>query len=168
VLLNQCVQCHDLRTVLVQPRTPATWWRTVQRMGERSELLNPIAETEPWQVTAYLIALSPALQTAAAQRRADTATASEEQVQAAKALESVLLDVSAERQAIDPAQAREAFEFNCSLCHETSTVAAALPTSAAQVGELIARMVDNGLNVPALDIEAVFQHLMTTYVDAGS
>src|SRR5437867_2161171 len=33
VLLSKCVQCHDLRTVLVKPRTPENWGQTVGRMA---------------------------------------------------------------------------------------------------------------------------------------
>ena len=36
VLTRKCVTCHDLRTVLVRPRTPDNWRAIVQRMAERS------------------------------------------------------------------------------------------------------------------------------------
>jgi mono/diheme cytochrome c family protein len=165
VLLNQCVACHDLRTVLVQPRTPATWWRTVQRMGERSELLTPIGELAQWQVTAYLIALSPALQSAAALRRVEVVNEDQGQASASAALGAAVLNRDTERQLINVDEARAAFEFNCSLCHELSTIAAAPPRSTVEVTELIARMVDNGLSAPARDIDAVFQHLLATYAN---
>ena len=42
VLRSKCVQCHDLRTILVRPRTPETWRRTVQRMAARSTVLDAI------------------------------------------------------------------------------------------------------------------------------
>ena len=83
VLLNRCVACHDLRTVLVRPRTPSDWWRTVARMGERSLLLEPITLEEQQRVTAYLIAISPALQVCASQTRAEDQEAERRQAQAA-------------------------------------------------------------------------------------
>ena len=70
VLTTHCVQCHDLRTVLAQPRTPQNWRLTVQRMAERSSFLSPISEDEEWHVTAYLIAISPVLQRSVRERRA--------------------------------------------------------------------------------------------------
>ena len=62
VLQSKCIQCHDLRTVLARPRTPDAWRETVRRMAARSTILNPIAESEQWEVTAYLIAITPTLQ----------------------------------------------------------------------------------------------------------
>lgn len=65
VLLRQCVQCHDLRTILMQPRTPENWVRTVTRMAERSRLWDPIEERDQWITSAYLIAIMPDLQKSA-------------------------------------------------------------------------------------------------------
>ena len=62
ILTAKCVQCHDLRTVLIRPRTPQAWRQTVSRMANRSTILNPITEDDQWFVTAYLIAESPTLQ----------------------------------------------------------------------------------------------------------
>ncbi len=62
VLRQQCIECHDLRTVLAQPRTPNAWRQTVRRMADRTTLVDPLDEEEQWQVTAYLVALSPQLQ----------------------------------------------------------------------------------------------------------
>jgi hypothetical protein len=61
VLLSKCVQCHDLRTVLVKPRTPDNWVQTVSRMAERA-VFDPISDEEQWRVATYLIAISPELQ----------------------------------------------------------------------------------------------------------
>lgn len=159
VLLTQCVTCHDLRTVLVQPRTPSSWWRTVGRMADRSLLIDPIADEEQWRVTAYLIAISPELQSAAAKRRGAAVTvASGQQV-----ADRVLSEASATPPRSDPAVAREAFESYCSLCHELSVVSEAPPATAAEARELIGRMVDNGLIVSSEEIEAIFQHLVETY-----
>ena len=61
VLLGQCVQCHDLRTVLLRPRTPENWVQTVTRMAERS-VFTPITEAQQWAVATYLIAITPTIQ----------------------------------------------------------------------------------------------------------
>ncbi len=62
VLLGSCVKCHDLRTILYRPRTPSGWWSTVERMAEKPALFEPMTETEMYEVTAYLIAITPDLQ----------------------------------------------------------------------------------------------------------
>lgn len=61
VLLDNCVKCHDLKTILAKPRTPSSWYRTVIRMAEKPALFEPISEREQWQVTAYLVAITPDL-----------------------------------------------------------------------------------------------------------
>ncbi len=62
ILLNKCVSCHDLKTVLAQPRTPSNWLATVTRMAEKPALSGPITKSEQWQVSAYLIAITPDLE----------------------------------------------------------------------------------------------------------
>ena len=65
ILRQECIDCHDLRTVLAKPRTPENWRQTVRRMADRTTMLNPLEENEQLQVTAYLVALSPDLQKSA-------------------------------------------------------------------------------------------------------
>ena len=62
VLNNKCIVCHDLRTVLARPKTAKQWRQTVTSMASRSDIFTPISSDEQWQVTAYLIAISPDLQ----------------------------------------------------------------------------------------------------------
>ena len=62
VLLNHCVKCHDLKTILARPRTAQGWWQTVLRMAEKPALFRPISERDQWRVTAYMIAITPDLQ----------------------------------------------------------------------------------------------------------
>jgi len=76
VLLTQCVSCHDLKTILIRPRTPGDWVRTVQRMADR-QIFDPIEEPEQWAVSAYLIAISPELQNSAKARRVEQMRAAE-------------------------------------------------------------------------------------------
>ena len=69
VMMEKCTTCHDLRTVLAKNRTASSWKSTVSRMAAQSDLLTPINEDEEWQVTAYLIAISPELVKTAKQKR---------------------------------------------------------------------------------------------------
>lgn len=62
ILVNKCVTCHDLKTVLAQPRTPSNWVSTVARMAEKPAVSGPITKPEQWEVSAYLIAITPDLE----------------------------------------------------------------------------------------------------------
>lgn len=82
VLLRGCVKCHDLKTILAKPRTPKNWYRTVKRMGEKPTLFTPLSEAQQYQVTAYLVAITPSLQQSAKRIRA----AEEDKAEAMQAL----------------------------------------------------------------------------------
>jgi mono/diheme cytochrome c family protein len=63
VLVSKCTGCHDMRTILVQPRTAARWLDVSWRMLEKP---NPFGEeitnADVVAVTAYLVAITPDLQ----------------------------------------------------------------------------------------------------------
>ena len=69
VLVERCVSCHDLKTILDRPRTPKGWWDVVERMGEKPALFSPLQENELLDATAYLIAITPDLQKSVKKRR---------------------------------------------------------------------------------------------------
>ncbi len=62
VLLNKCVKCHDLKTILARPRSANDWYTTVGRMAEKPALFAAINDAEILHVSAYLIAITPDLQ----------------------------------------------------------------------------------------------------------
>ncbi len=82
VLLEECTFCHDLRTAISRPRTPADWVRTVQRMAEKPTLGPRIGPEEAHAAAAYLVAITPELQRSAKSKRAEDME-KEEAVQAA-------------------------------------------------------------------------------------
>jgi mono/diheme cytochrome c family protein len=147
VLLSKCVQCHDLRTVLVKPKTPDAWMQTVNRMADRAVIGKPIEERERWYVAAYLIAISPELREAVRVRREQEL----EQEQSAEAIRKLPSGARFEREA-----AKQKFESLCVQCH-------ALPTVAAKTGEevkaLVARMVGNGLTATGDELAQVVFYL---------
>jgi rubredoxin/mono/diheme cytochrome c family protein len=159
ILRRQCVDCHDLRTVLARPRTPDNWRQTVRRMADRSLLVKPLEESEQWQVTAYLIALSPQLQRSAQQLR-------EQQTQHGKVEQAAQKVVQAEPQAAayDAPAARQLFESKCSQCHAVDEVDKAPPDSADAARELVAWMVDEGLEASEAELAQLVQYLTETYV----
>ncbi len=147
VLLNKCVQCHDLRTVLVRPKTPEAWLQTVNRMADRAVIGKPIEERERWHVAAYLVAISPDLQQAVKTKR-EQELQSEEAIDAVRKLPADLR--------FEPAVAKQTFETKCAQCHALPTVNA---KSTEEVKELVARMARNGLVASAEEFAHVVYHL---------
>jgi mono/diheme cytochrome c family protein len=159
VLLSKCVQCHDLRTVLLKPRTPDNWVQTVSRMAERS-VFNPITEAEQWRVAAYLVAISPELQKGFREKKAM-------EVEAAKAKQTLaswtLPTSDAALKEFDVDAARRTFEQTCTQCHGLKNVERKPPTSLDEARALVARMVENGLEAEPQELEQVVLYLTKTY-----
>ena len=159
VLLSKCVQCHDLRTVLLKPRTPDNWVQTVRRMAERS-VFNPISDDEQWRVAAYLIAISPELQRGFREKKAM-------EMEATKAKQAVAgFTVPAGDAALrqfDMNVARQTFEETCTQCHSLKNVERKPPGSFAEARELVARMVENGLDAQPQELEQIVFYLVRTY-----
>ncbi len=138
VLTQKCTQCHDLRTILAKPRTPDAWHKTVKRMANRSTILTPINQSEQWQVTAYLIAISPTLREVASEKRALNLQTSASKKALTQASVAVLENY-------DDDQAKGLFEVKCAQCHETALIDKASLDDRDAVVTLITRMVTNGL-----------------------
>lgn len=133
VLLGKCVQCHDLRTVLVRPKTPEAWLQTVNRMAERAVIGKPIEPRERWVVASYLAAISPDLREAVLEKR-------EQDLKTEEAIATVRSLPTGTR--FDLNTAKSVFEAKCIQCH-------ALPNpqlaSVEEAKALVARMAGNGL-----------------------
>ncbi|MBI3193972.1 MAG: hypothetical protein HYZ34_05805 [Ignavibacteriae bacterium] len=161
VLLSKCVQCHDLRTVLVKPRTPEQWVQTVTRMAERS-VFNPIDEREQWHVATYLIAISPDLQKGFRQKKQEETEA----VQSKEMIEPMTSEAIADSpsaKTFDMAIAQATFEMTCSKCHQLSNIETSPPKNAKQAKGIVARMVMNGLQAPEYELEQIVFYLEKTY-----
>ena len=156
VLMGKCVTCHDLRTVLIRPKAPDSWVQTVQRMSERA-IFEPILEDEQWAVAAYLIAISPELRDAAKKRREEDKAreGAKVAVEAASTTASAIV--------FDHAKAKAIFEKTCSKCHKPTDVQNEPPKDLEAAKKLVARMVDNGLEAPAADLEQIVMFLAETY-----
>ena len=159
ILTAKCVQCHDLRTVLVRPRTPQAWQQTVSRMANRSTILNPITEDDQWFVTAYLIAVSPTLQQTLKERRKMETRAIESQTSMQSAMNlSEIEDADYEH-----AAAEKLFKQKCSQCHDHTQIEQAPPATKADVLALVQRMVGNGLAASEAELGAIIRYLNVTY-----
>ncbi len=159
VLINKCTQCHDLRTALARPRTPESWRQTVSRMASRSTILNPISETEQWQVTTYLIAISPTLQRTLRQKRNLDQQSADSQQAARMASEKMM--TMADDFNVDAA--RELFQTRCSQCHSPVLVEAKPPGSADEALQLVTRMVRNGLQGTDEELATIVRYLTLAY-----
>lgn len=158
VLTRKCTQCHDLRTILVKPRTPEAWHSTVTRMANRSTTLNPINESEQWSVTAYLIAITPTLQQGVSERREETIEASASRTAVRES------DVAA-LENYDAVAAEALFQAKCSQCHASGLVEASTLNTADDVRGLVTRMVANGLNAGDAELSQIMAYLTDTFAE---
>ena len=63
VLVGACVRCHDMRTILVKPRSAKGWYDVNLRMTEKPSVFGePIDPADVPYVTAYLVAITPEIQ----------------------------------------------------------------------------------------------------------
>ncbi|MDC0721410.1 c-type cytochrome [Nannocystis bainbridge] len=155
ILATKCVVCHDLKTVLVQPRSPAGWWRTVERMADKPMFEDPMTERELYDVTAYLVAITGDLQKSARQQR-------EQKLKQQQAIAPV--DPAAPAPTYDASAAQKAFETRCAECHDLAEVDKKPPTSAREVKEVIERMVaDNGMTAPAAELDLCYAFMIRKY-----
>lgn len=161
VMLSQCVECHDLKTILARPRSPQDWVHTVERMGEKPALSKPLEDRDLWAVSAYLIAISPDLQASAAKKRQQELDAKK-----AKATAQAALDEGKEGggSAAPTAEvAKPLLEKHCTQCHELDELDKKPPKTKKEVDSLLSRMLDNGLEAPPADLKSLNAYLTATY-----
>jgi mono/diheme cytochrome c family protein len=161
VLFDNCVRCHDLKTILAKPRTPKGWWDTVSRMSEKPALFEPATELESMQVTAYLIAITPQLQKSVKRQRevsseraiALTETDSNSTISSTisnvpspdvpkpTTTKTVVASDDAGKVAVDLVKAKAVFMDVCSQCHPIADIDAAPPHSESDARAMVRRMV---------------------------
>ena len=192
VLHTQCTYCHDLRTVLAEPRTANSWWSTVKRMAGRSDLIDPITEQQQWQVTAYLIAISPDLQQSAKLKRKQDLEAAKSKQAVERVAESsanqtdagsnesdggetseqstddqpkVSLDPLPKPKNYSETVAKFLFESKCSECHELDEVENYPFTDRDDVKDVLERMIGKGMEASDTEIEVLFYYLNQTFLE---
>lgn len=165
VLLRKCVACHDLKTILVRPRAPADWVRTVDRMTIKPAFTEPISEHEGLVVSAYLVAISRELQKSLKERRAEELAkqTAEEALTAAAAAAA-----APAKGPIDEAAAKKAYEAVCSQCHDLSDVDKASPATEAAVTDLIKRMIEeNDMKASRDQLDMIEWYMIKKFVHRG-
>jgi hypothetical protein len=189
VLLDKCVKCHDLKTILARPRSASDWFQTCERMAEKPALFAPLSLEETWAVSAYLVAITPDLQKSRKLQR-------EQEEQREEAMEEVAATAEPPAAPIpppveplakpaeptppapatppppprrveasfDPVKSKAAYEKVCSQCHELSDVDDLPPRSEASAQKLITRMVENGLTAKQSELRQVKWYLVQHFV----
>ena len=139
-MVTQCAICHDLRTVLLRPRPPVDWLQTVVRMAEKPNPSGIISELEQQRIVAYLVAITPDLQSSLQTKRQQATQVSG--------------GTNGDPQAV--------FESTCSQCHPSNLIKShdfkKDPSKA-----LLERMIVNGLKASKADLETVLAHLDQTF-----
>jgi len=171
VLQRKCVICHDLRTILVKPRTPPDWVRLVNRMAIKPMIGEPIYQEEEWTVSAYLIAITPDIQVSVREQRQEQMRSNE----AKEAVQTATVAMQAEAATVvgarlprtyDEVEAKALFEDRCSQCHPITDVEDYPPRSEEETTELITRMIDIGLYLEEEEIELITRYINENYLDS--
>ena len=171
VLVTKCVVCHDLKTILVQPRSPSGWWKTVDRMALKPTFSEPMSLGEQYLVTGYLIAISGDLQKSVKELRAQEKKKNEaladvkQEAKDVKA-EATGADSSAglDLPPFDEAEATKTYDKVCAQCHDLSDVDAKPPESAEEVKNLILRMIgENGMEATKEELDLVYLYMVKKY-----
>lgn len=184
VLVGDCVRCHDMRTILVRPRTASGWYKVVDRMTEKPSVFGPPTRPEdvPY-VTAYLIAITPEIQESrkleqeeADQRNAVLAGLVDEVVgggKSAPAVGNAGSDAAAVKPAtpaakpVDDARGAELLEQYCVDCHELDEVTDYGGADRTGWTKVMADMVEEGAEIPEADAEALITFLTAKYPKEG-
>ena len=163
VLQRKCVVCHDLRTILVKPRTPTDWVRLVNRMAIKPMIGEPIHQEEEWTVSAYLIAITPDIQVSAREQRQERMRVDE--AREAVQIATVAMETETVAVAYNEAEAKALFEDKCSQCHPVTDVEDYPPRSEEETTEVIARMIETGLYLEEEEIEIITRYINENYLE---
>ncbi len=120
VLAQECVRCHDMRTILARPRSGANWHKVIVRMLEKPTIFDkPLDPKDVPFVTAFMITITPDIQESSKNK---TALAGEAKIAEAK-MDARLSEVEGEESEVktpvlEPAQAKALYEKRCIDCHK--------------------------------------------------
>ena len=167
VLQRKCVICHDLRTILVKPRTPPDWVRLVNRMAIKPMIGEPIHQEEEWTVSAYLIAITPDIQVSVREQRQEQMRSDEAKEAAQIATVAMEAEAPTDTAPVtyNEAEVQALFEDRCSQCHPVTDVEDYPPRSEEETTELITRMIEIGLYLEEEEIELIARYINENYLE---
>ena len=155
VLLQKCVQCHDLRTMLAKPRTPKGWHDLVIRMATKPSVGITIEQDDVDFVTLYLVGITPDLQESLKQRRSSSSSTT---VTPKITIPTKISDD------FDLGKAKLLTEETCTQCHEMEEIINHGGDTMEGWTEIVERMVEeNGLYEEPDILKQVLQYLSLEY-----
>lgn len=158
VLARKCTVCHDIRTIIIKPRTGAAWLDSVQRMAQKPAIGEPITEPDIAVVTAYLVAITPDIQESTKRKQR------QERQREERAAEVAALPSPEPPPAFDPVKVRPVYEDKCSQCHELTEVTAAGGKDEAGWAAIVRRMVeDNGAELSENEARDITLYLAASF-----
>ena len=130
----------------------------------------PIHQEEEWSVSAYLIAITPDIQTSVRQQRQEQIRVDEARAAAQIATFAMEMDVedetdTTEIDTYDVVEAQALFEDKCSQCHPITDVEDYPPRSEEETIELITRMIEIGLYLEEEEIELISRYINENYLE---
>ncbi|PRP90129.1 Photosystem P840 reaction-centre cytochrome c-551 [Enhygromyxa salina] len=171
LLVNKCVTCHDMRTILLKPRTGARWHELVIRMQDKPDPFssNPLSDEEVPYVTAYLIAISPDIQASRKRKVADERQARAEQAKTVAAMArapeaaAAAADTSGPSIEVDEAKGKAIVEARCKDCHELDEVESYGGADIAGWAEVVTSMVEEGAEITKDEAMVLAPYLAHAY-----
>jgi len=180
VLVDKCVVCHDLRSILKKPKTGKQWLSTVIRMQKLPSMGSVrILDKDVAPVTAWLIAINPSLQE---KKKADKANKKEERIAVKKAIEGTSTAKEATavaaksddtskaaekpKDTYDDDAAGELVRTKCTECHEMDDVEDYNDGNGADRatwGKVIVDMVEEGGEYTAEEIKIMLEWLVRNH-----
>lgn len=165
VLVTNCIQCHDMRTILTKPRTASGWYKVTRRMLEKPAVFGEAlrAEDVPW-VTGYLVAITPDIQESVKLRTRDEQARQATREQTAQAVHAGDLKDVPE---LDDAAAQALLQRRCTECHELDEVENHGGSDLAGWRSMIAAMVEEGAEITPEESAQLAVYLAKTYPGTG-
>lgn len=166
LLVNKCVSCHDMRTILLKPRTGDRWHELVVRMQDKPDPFSsePLTNAEVPYVTTYLIAITPDIQ-ASRKRKVEEEREQRKANEATMAAMANAPEAAADSSspAVDEAKAKDILDNRCMDCHELDEVENYGGGDIEQWSKVIAQMIEEGAEVPEDEAVILARYLAATY-----
>ena len=165
ILVTKCTACHDMRTILIKPRTASKWHDVSVRMLDKPAVFGDRMEPEdvPW-VTAYLVAITPDIQKSVKRRRQQQ----QKEEQLADAVGQAVHEADDfAAPAIDDAAAEALVQAKCTECHETDEMEAHGGDDVAGWRSVVAAMVEEGAEITDEEAVQLAIYLAKQYPSTG-
>jgi len=165
LLVNKCVACHDMRTILLMPRTGARWHEVVVRMQDKPDPFNanPLTDEEVPYVTAYLIAITPDIQASRKRKVEEERTREVVEQKAVAALAEPPKVEAGPSVAVDESKGKAILENRCKDCHELDEVENFGGSDVAGWSKVITDMVEEGAEITDEEARALASFLAMVY-----